>query len=63
MKNFAQTKAQRQAEWMAAFSDAVVTAKPELAGKICWDTAKFYYFNGKKSTEAAAEYVGNRGQE
>lgn len=59
-RHFAQTKAQRQADWLARFSDAVTTADPRHAGRIDWDTAKHLYFSGMSVSDAAAQYVRNR---
>lgn len=55
--HFAETKAQRRAAWMAAFSDAVVTLRPHLAGRIDWASAAFYFFQGIDPTEAAGRYI------
>ena len=59
-RHFALTKAQRQADWLARFSDAVVTLDPRHAGRIDWDTAKHLYFTGMSVPDAAAQYVRNR---
>lgn len=59
-RHFGQTKAQRQADWLAAFSDAVITADARHAGRIDWPTAKHFYFEGLAPTDAAARYVANR---
>lgn len=58
--HYGETKAQRQADWLARFSDAVVSADPRHAGKICWDTAKHFYFSGLDYAEAATRYVESR---
>ena len=55
--HFAQTKAAMQAEWLGAFSDALVTINPRYSGKIQWDYAKHCYFSGQKAKEAAAGYA------
>jgi len=52
-----QTKAERKAAYLARFEDIVVTAKPSLAGRICWDTAKFFYYQNTPVTEAAKRYL------
>ena len=57
--HFGQTKAQRQADWLGAFSDAVITLEPRHAGRIDWDTAKHLYFTGVSVSDAAAQYVRN----
>ncbi len=59
-RHFAQTKAQQQADWLARFSDAVVTLEPRHAGRIDWDTAKHLFFSGMSVSEAAGQYVRNR---
>ena len=59
-RHFAQTKADRQADWLARFSDAVVTLEPRHAGRIDWDTAKHLFFSGMSVSEAAGQYVRNR---
>ena len=59
-RHFGQTKAQRQADWLAAFSDAVITADARHAGRIDWPTAKHFYFEGLAPADAAARYVANR---
>jgi hypothetical protein len=60
MKHFAQTKAQRQADWLAEFADGVVTTAPALAGRIDWPTAKHFYFEGMSVAEAVARYLEGR---
>lgn len=57
MKHFAQTKAQRQAAWLAEFSDRVKTLAPVLAGRIDWPTAKHMYFTGLSANDAATRYA------
>jgi len=59
-RHFAQTKADRQADWLARFSDAVVTLEPRHAGRIDWDTAKHLFFSGMSVADAASQYVRNR---
>ena len=54
------TKAQRQAQYLAEFSDAVVTANPAHAGKIEWPSALHFYFTGVSVADAAAKYLANR---
>lgn len=54
------TKAQRQADWLAAFSDAVVTLDARHAGRIDWPTAKHFYFTGLEVQAAAERYVASR---
>jgi len=54
------TKAQRQAEWLAAFTDAVYTADARHAGRMDWDTALHYFYSGYSVSDAAISYVANR---
>ena len=58
-RHFAQTKADKQADWLARFSDAVVTLEPRHAGRIDWDTAKHLFFSGMTVSDAADQYVRN----
>lgn len=55
-KHFGQTKAQRQAEWLASFNDALVTLHPRLTGRIDWNAALHYYFSGKTVDDAVMQY-------
>jgi len=63
MRNYGETKAQRQARYLAEFSDAVITAEPAHAGRIEWPAALHFYFTGVPVTDAAAQYVANRAGE
>ena len=58
MKN--QTKAQRQARYLAEFVDAVIAIDPSHAGRIEWPTALHFYFTGVPVADAAARYLDNR---
>jgi hypothetical protein len=55
-RHYAQTKAQRQAEWLARFSDALLARRPELSGRIEWPAALHYYFSGTDVTDAVDQY-------
>lgn len=57
---FGQTKAQREADWKAQFSDLVVTLDAKHAGKIEWSSATHFYHQGMTPREAAETYVKNR---
>ena len=59
-QHYGETKAQRQADWLARFSDAVVTAKPKHAGRIEWPSALHFYHQGMTPADAAALYISNR---
>lgn len=54
--HFAQTKAQKQADWLARFADTLLSQHPRLAGRVDWDAAKHYYFRGVSATEAVSRY-------
>lgn len=56
-RHFGQTKAQRQADWLAQFTDALLTRVPRLAGRIDWDAAKYYYLYGTDVADAVDQYI------
>jgi hypothetical protein len=47
-------KARRRQEWMATYQTQLTTARPQLTGKVDWDTAT-YLFNQGMTAQAAAE--------
>lgn len=51
------TKADRQAQWMVAFSDMLLAKHPHLAGRIDWDAAKYYYLYGTDVADAVDQYI------
>ena len=55
-RHFGQTKAQRQADWLARFTEALLTRHPRLSGHIDWDAAKYYYFHGTDVVDAVDQY-------
>jgi hypothetical protein len=57
---YADTKAKRQADWLARFADAVVTIDARHAGRIEWSSAKHFYFEGLTVDDAAKRYAENR---
>ena len=59
-RHYGQTKAQRQADWLAAFSDAVITADARHAGRIEWPTALHLFHQGLAPADAAARYLANQ---
>jgi hypothetical protein len=61
-RHYGETRAQREANWKARFSDAVVTLEPKYSGRIEWDSATFFYNQGMEPQEAAKRYVKNREQ-
>lgn len=46
--------------WMRNFETLVVEARPDLAGKIEWQSAEHFYNQALVSDEAAAKYIRNR---
>ena len=54
-----QTKAQRQARYLAEFNDAVIALDPSKSGRIDWPTALHFYFTGVPVADAAARYLDN----
>jgi len=56
-RHYGQTKAQRQADWLAQFTDALLTRVPRLAGRIDWDAAKYYYLYGTDVADAVDQYI------
>ena len=59
-RHYGQTKAQRQADWLAQFSDAVITADARHSGRIDWPTALHLFHQGLTPADAARQYVTNR---
>lgn len=59
-RHFAETKAQRQADWLSRFADAVLTIDARHAGRIEWPSAKHFYFQGMDAADAAKLYTANR---
>lgn len=55
-RHYGQTKAQRQADWLAQFTDALLTRHPRLAGRIDWDAARYYFLYGTPVAEAVDQY-------
>ena len=59
-RHYGETKAQRQADWMARFSDALLTRAPQLSGRVDWDSAKHYYYSGTPVQDAVDQYCLSR---
>ena len=55
-----QTKAQRQAQWLVAFTDLMVAADGRHSGRIEWPSALHFYFTGLTPAEGAARYLATR---
>lgn len=49
---------QREA-YMAQFEALVTASKPELAGRIDWNTATYFYNNGIALQDAATRYLAH----
>ena len=56
-RHYGETRAQREANWKARFSDSVVALEPKHSGRIEWDSATFFYSQGLDPVEAAERYV------
>lgn len=55
--HFGLNKAQRQAEYCAAFSDALLARFPRLSGRIDWEAVTHYFFSGVPVANAIEQYV------
>lgn len=55
-RHYGQTKAARQAEWLARFSDIITTRVPGLSGRIEWPSAIHLYNSGMTPADAADQY-------
>lgn len=55
-RHYGQTKAQRQAEWLAQFSDMLLARAPGLSGRIEWPAALHYYYSGAPVSDAVDQY-------
>jgi len=49
-----------QATWLRLYEAALVAAVPALAGKIDWDTANYFYYQGGDTPERAAAFMARR---
>lgn len=50
------TKAQRMADWIGRFSDALLSVYPHLSGRVDWDAAHHYYYSGVSVEDAVLQY-------
>ena len=55
-RHYGMTKAQRQAEWLAQFSDLLTARKPALSGRIEWPAALHYFHSGMTPQDAVDQY-------
>jgi hypothetical protein len=53
-------KANHIARWMSKFEEAVVKVMPTAAGRIEWNSAKFFFNQGLTAEDAATRYVRTR---
>lgn len=51
------SKAQQQAEYTAAFSDALLARFPRLSGRIEWPAVLHYYYSGMPVGQAVDQYI------
>jgi acetylornithine/succinyldiaminopimelate/putrescine aminotransferase len=49
-----------QQRWMQRFEDKVCELAPQHRGKIEWQTATFFFNEGRDAIEAAKQYVETR---
>lgn len=52
----------RKQAWMKSYSEKLIAIKPELSGRIDWDTAHFLFFSGKtvdQAVEIASKHASN----
>lgn len=59
-RHYGETKAQRQANWLAAFADAVLSIDEKHSGRIEWPSALHFFHQGMAPGDAAKLYTDNR---
>ena len=52
--------ADNKAIWMRRFEAAVLAVRPELSGRLDWDSATYYHSTGINPIEAAGAYLRAR---
>jgi hypothetical protein len=52
----------RRQEWMAEFERIVIAAKPELAGRLDWNTAIFFFNSNLTAEDAATRMIQSSAQ-
>jgi hypothetical protein len=55
-RHYSETKAQRQADYCARFSDLLLTRAPQLSGRIEWPAVLHYYHSGAPVADAVDQY-------
>jgi hypothetical protein len=55
-RHYGETKAQRQADYCARFSDLLLTRAPQLSGRIEWPTVLHYFHSGAPVADAVDQY-------
>lgn len=59
-RHYGQTKAERQADYCARFSDALLTRAPGLSGRIDWAAVLNYFYFGTPLADAVDMYCAAR---
>jgi hypothetical protein len=49
----------QRARWMAAYENHITVLRPQMAGKIDWHTATFYFNSGADAFDAAHRWMMN----
>lgn len=52
-----QSNLKRRAEWMRKVSEWIVLERPELSGRLKWDTLSHFWNTGLSVQEAAERYL------
>ena len=55
--------AAKRAKWMAGFERAVLALDDSHAGKIKWDAAHYFWYQGLDPDQAATKYTQSRGDQ
>ena len=55
-RHYGQTRHAKQAEWLARFSDLLLTRAPALSGRIDWPAALHYYHAGAAPQDVVDQY-------
>jgi hypothetical protein len=51
------SKKARKAAWLARYEDLLVAGVPELAGRVDWNTALYYYYQELTPEQASARAI------
>ncbi|NBT32384.1 MAG: hypothetical protein EBT13_10940 [Rhodobacteraceae bacterium] len=55
-RHYGETKAARQADYCARFSDLLLTRAPQLSGRIEWPAVLHYFHSGAPVADAVDQY-------